>query len=285
MPNRILREGILASERVAMLSWAEEVFYRRIMSVVDDFGRYHANPKLLRAACYPLLIDKVSDADTGKWLTSCVTAALVSVYLAPDGKRYLQLLDFRQQTRAEKSKYPPPPEGCTAATTHVSSICVADAHLDGDGDGDVEDLAQPAACADTSRVPRAPTVRGDGFPAFWRVYPKKRSKGDAEKAWKTLKPDKALQTTIITAVEHAKKSKDWVKDGGEFIPYPAKWLRGKGWEDIDLVAVAAQSSNRRSCCWIDDHGVSCAATSVGHVSGKGYCQNKAHQDFAFYGEK
>lgn len=282
MPNRILREGILTSERVAMLSWPEEIFYRRIMSVVDDFGRYHANHKLLRAACYPLLIDKVSDADIGKWLTSCVTAALVSVYPAPDGKRYLQLLDFRQQSRAEKSKYPPPPDGCVASATHVSSICVADAHVDGDVVEDVKDLAQPAACADP---PEVPATDGHGFTAFWQAYPKKRSKGDAEKAWKALKPDKALQVKIIAAVERAKARKDWVKDGGEFIPYPSTWIRGKGWEDSDLIVVAAHQANRWPCCWIDARGVPCASRGVGAVSGKGYCNNKVHKDFAFYGKK
>jgi hypothetical protein len=42
MPVRILREGILTSERVDTLSPAAEVFYRRLMSVVDDFGRFSA---------------------------------------------------------------------------------------------------------------------------------------------------------------------------------------------------------------------------------------------------
>ena len=36
MPNRILREGILTSERVNALSWEAEVFYRRLMSAVDE---------------------------------------------------------------------------------------------------------------------------------------------------------------------------------------------------------------------------------------------------------
>jgi len=135
VPNRILREGILSSERVALLTWQEEVFYRRLMSVVDDFGRFHANPKLLRSACYPLHIDKVSDADIGKWLTSCVTAALVSVYPAPDGKRYLEMHDFRQQTRAKVSKYPPMQSTCVADATQTPSTREASARLYGDGDG------------------------------------------------------------------------------------------------------------------------------------------------------
>lgn len=53
MPNRILREGILTSPNVARLGWAEEVFYRRLMSVVDDFGRYYARPALLSACHEP----------------------------------------------------------------------------------------------------------------------------------------------------------------------------------------------------------------------------------------
>lgn len=141
MPNRILREGILSSERVAALGWDEEVFYRRLMSVVDDFGRYSANPKLLRAACYPLHLEKVSDADIGKWLRATEKAALVSVYPASDGKRYLELRDFGQQVRAKASKYPAPdahlPSKRAADAQHVHSKGVADAPVFVSGDGDV----------------------------------------------------------------------------------------------------------------------------------------------------
>lgn len=80
------------------------------MSVVDDYGRFHTSPKILRASLYPLQIDKVSDSDIGKWITGCVTAGLVRVYPASDGKRYLELLKFGQQIRS-KSKFPEPSDG------------------------------------------------------------------------------------------------------------------------------------------------------------------------------
>jgi len=83
------------------------------MSVVDDFGRYYANSTLLRAACYPLRLDKVSNADVEKWLAECAGAALVSTYEV-GGKRYLQMLDFKQQIRQSQSKFPPPPSECSA---------------------------------------------------------------------------------------------------------------------------------------------------------------------------
>ena len=33
------------------------------------------------------------------------------------------------------------------------------------------------------------------------------------------------------ALAEQKKSKDWTKDGGQYIPYPATWLNGKRWQD------------------------------------------------------
>ena len=37
--------------------------------------------------------------------------------------------------------------------------------------------------------------------------------------------------TILTAVETWRKTDDWTKDGGKFVPLPATYIRGKRWED------------------------------------------------------
>lgn len=126
MPNRIVREGILTSPKMAKLGWAEEVLFRRLMSVVDDFGRYFAEPGLLRAACYPRQLNKVSDSDIGKWLTALVEAALVRVYPALDGESYLEIPGFGQQVRAKKSKFPDPLSECAANAKQMQS----NEHLD-----------------------------------------------------------------------------------------------------------------------------------------------------------
>lgn len=69
------------------------------------------------------------------------------------------------------------------------------------------------------------------FAQFWKAYPKRKSKGQAEKAWRQLNPDEQLTAKILQAVEDAKTTEDWLKDDGKFIPYPATWLRAHGWED------------------------------------------------------
>lgn len=80
----------------------------------------------------------------------------------------------------------------------------------------------------------------DGFDAFWAAYPKKRSKGDAEKAWSKLRPSADLQAVLLRAVAAAVASADWRKESGKYIPYPASWLNAKGWEDSVDAPVVGQ---------------------------------------------
>lgn len=107
MAGRFLRDSILTSKRVDALSAPAEVFYRRLISVVDDYGRVEADPLLLRVWCFPLRVDRTREADIVRWLTECETADLIALYVV-DGKKYLQLHRLGEP-RAKKSKCPPPP--------------------------------------------------------------------------------------------------------------------------------------------------------------------------------
>ena len=69
------------------------------------------------------------------------------------------------------------------------------------------------------------------FTAFWLAYPKKKNKGSAEKWFKSHKPTKELVDTMLEKIEQQKNSKDWLKNDGQFIPYPSTWLNAKAWED------------------------------------------------------
>jgi len=69
------------------------------------------------------------------------------------------------------------------------------------------------------------------FNRFWNVYPKKKSKGDAEKAFRALNPDEPMVESMISKVKELAKTRDWLKDNGQFIPHPASWINSKGWED------------------------------------------------------
>jgi hypothetical protein len=72
------------------------------------------------------------------------------------------------------------------------------------------------------------------FNEFWAAYPKKKNKGQAEKAWNKIKPDKILLSRMISTLSWLKNSNEWIKNGGKYIPNPATWLNAKGWEDEPL---------------------------------------------------
>lgn len=81
---------------------------------------------------------------------------------------------------------------------------------------------------------KKPCASADAFARFWAAYPKKKSKGQAEKTFSKINPSEQLVDAMVAAIERAKNSNDWRKDGGQYIPYPSTWLNSKGWEDEDV---------------------------------------------------
>ena len=71
----------------------------------------------------------------------------------------------------------------------------------------------------------------DLFAQFWSAYPKKRDKAKAEKAFNKLNPDEQLLSEILAALDWQTKTPDWLKDGGQFVPYASSYLNGRRWED------------------------------------------------------
>ncbi len=69
------------------------------------------------------------------------------------------------------------------------------------------------------------------FDKFWKAYPKKVSKGNAENWFKKNKPSEEIVNTMIKKIKLLKNTKQWQKENGQYIPYPSTWLNAKGWED------------------------------------------------------
>ena len=80
------------------------------------------------------------------------------------------------------------------------------------------------------------------FSLFWERYPKKLAKRDAEKAFAKINPDEKLFNLILEKLELYKQSEAWLKDGGQFIPYPATWLNGRRWEDEITPAIQGKKA-------------------------------------------
>jgi len=69
------------------------------------------------------------------------------------------------------------------------------------------------------------------FLEFYKIYPKKKNVGQAEKAWSKIQNPVETLELIKNALEWQIKSEQWTNDGGLYIPYPASYLNGKSWLD------------------------------------------------------
>lgn len=231
MPNRIVREGIITSDRVNQLDWPAEVLYRRLLNVVDDFGRYDGRLTVIRAACYPLCLDRIREADLQRWITACVKAGLVRLYDS-GGKPYIQIEDFRQQIRAKESKYPAPCEPAaqgsaqcdatrapmkTSDAQQMRSTCVASAHLDGDVVGDEDGGGGGDESGSSQGRPEGPPHRD--FVDYWNglgePFPKIQVWTDSRKRLlKARWRDAFWRKNWVTALQ-TMAAQDWCRGQGQ----------------------------------------------------------------------
>ena len=79
---------------------------------------------------------------------------------------------------------------------------------------------------DKIRQDKKPIV--EVFEEFWKNYPRKVNKKEAMKAFNKVTVSLDI---ILKAIEKQKKSDQWMKDGGQYIPYPSTWLNKERWND------------------------------------------------------
>jgi len=104
-------------------------------------------------------------------------------------------------------------------------------------DGAEDDVERPSP--DSSKKKKLE----NRFDRFWASYPKRTGKGAAKKSWLKIAPSESLTSQILDAVEIQKKSRQWTKDKGQYIPNPATWLNQERWEDEPEPDVQAPRSD------------------------------------------
>lgn len=107
---------------------------------------------------------------------------------------------------------------------------IYDVDVDGDKDVDGDIYSNPPTSPRRGSC-RKKSADMDGFALFWQEYPRKAAKAAALKAWQKLNPSPDLVERILAHVRDHKRSPDWIKDGGQFVPHPATFLNGRRWED------------------------------------------------------
>lgn len=190
---------------------SERLFVRLIMKA-DDFGRYYAETRLLKAHCFPLS-DKLRTNDLDRWLNDLSTRQLILRY-ETRGRKYLAIVNYGQRLKQSRAKFPQP-DG------KEDDFLAMETDLPGSsGKFPSEEKKK--------RIEEEGSNRAARFEVFWTAYPRKVGKRSALAKWMQLDPD---LDQCLRALEHQRRSEQWKREGGQFIPHPDTWLNQGRWDD------------------------------------------------------
>lgn len=193
----------------------------------DDNGIFEWNPVKMKMRILP-----ADNCNVEALLAELIGSQQIVQYES-NGKKYGLIRNFKkyQKPKYPSYQYPIPemlPDGFDLNDEHSGNASGNSFQMERRG----EKRRKYIRASGDAQVVKIPSLVG--FDRFWKAYPRKKSKGQAERAFAKLKPNEQLLETILASLERAKTSEDWRKDGGKFIPYPATWLNAKGWEDDDF---------------------------------------------------
>lgn len=115
MPQRFLRPGITNSGRWNSVSFEAQSLFIRILTLVDDFGRYDARIPILHGQCFALRND-IKPQRTAALRSELQASKLIEVYAVED-REYLQITQWQERARTERSKFPNPTQVVDISTS------------------------------------------------------------------------------------------------------------------------------------------------------------------------
>lgn len=226
---RNIKPGLFKNEVLGVADPLVTLLFEGLWLLADREGRLEDRPLRIKAEIFPYR-DGLDIESLLNWL---VDNEFIVRYTC-EGKRYIQVNNFDKHQNPHKneapSEIPAFSEGCTAS----EKIGTTSEKI---GSTRADSLIPDSLIPDSLQPPCAPPARDDGttsedlFAKFYRLYPNKKGKANALKAWKKLKLTDDLINLIFDGLARYCASPDWAKDGGQFIPHPATWLNGKRWED------------------------------------------------------
>lgn len=239
--GRLISRSLGSSRRYAALQkqagklgeFAQSL-YPLLVANADDFGRQSGDAFTVKHAVFPSSVRREEDFDAA--LNAMHHVGLIQLY-ETHGVQVIQIVGFDEHqpglSRRTQSRFSESPVNFTA-TPGISLLTE-------------QNRTEPKGTEEKRTAPMRRT--DDGFESFWVSYPKKKSRSDAERAWRKLSPSPELSQRILDAVAAQRNSPDWLKEGGQFIPYPASWLNGKRWEDEAFEAAVVEAiEDVRSWC-------------------------------------
>lgn len=101
------------------------------------------------------------------------------------------------------------------------------------------------------KAPQGAAWEPEMFERFWKLYPRKKDRAKALRAWDKLKADRKLMQTMSAALKAQMATEEWQRDNGRAIPYPSTWINNRRWEDeLEEPMAAAEPPREEALPWI-----------------------------------
>lgn len=107
MPDRLVRDEILRSERYWTVSIEAQRLFLHLLLCVDDTARFSGKNYTIRSACYPG--HAIEPAKVERLLAELQDVDLIRLYTEGE-ERFVFVPRFRQRLRFVNSRYPAPPK-------------------------------------------------------------------------------------------------------------------------------------------------------------------------------
>ena len=217
---RTVKPEFFTSEDVVSLTPLARLLYIALWCEADRDGRFAWKPTTFKLRYFP-----ADDCDIKALCDELLRAGLVVLY--GDGLAYIPTFSKHQHVNPRETQSSLPAPGDKVKDAQIDLIDEKQSRVATRSDASNLDLHVQVGKEGKERNTR----HAERFDMFWSAYPKKVSKGQAEKTFAKLNPDDALLADILAALDRARRTPQWVKSGGEFIPHASTWLNAKGWED------------------------------------------------------
>lgn len=237
---RTIKPTYFTNEQLARCEPLARILFAALWCQADKEGRLEDRPERIKLGALPY-----DNCDVDSLLNQLYHSGFVLRYTV-GSVRVIQVVSWKKHAKChpEEACYglPGPPEGTTKEQENLIVPCALT--LNSNLNSNSTPPTPPTGGVDTGPSPkrRKPAdAPAPGFDAFWEAYPRKDAKIRAATKWNSLSPDAELQAIILAALEKHKRSRQWLREGGEFIPLPSTWLNGRYWENQGVANGAGKS--------------------------------------------
>ena len=244
---RTIKPEFYTDEAILSVSRDARLMLIGMFNFADDEGRMDDSPIQIKARVFP------GDMDLGAvqiqgLLTELANARIINRYSCEKNHNYIEIKNFRKHQKIDRpnpSTIPPP----SRVIDEYSPKDRDQSPPEGKGrEGNVREGNNIVTSKEVTRdiLPNVTTPEIQKkeekakaeFEVWWKYYPSRRKIGKPKcyQKWLQLRRDKKLLPLeqMIAVLTRQKHSKDWLKDGGDFIPGPHPYLNQMRFMDESL---------------------------------------------------